>query len=477
MTADWPQILNDIRPFAYWAAILVIGLGLVQNAIYALQLVAAYTILRRRAPVAGNVSAWWRYSEGTVPVTLLVPAYNEEVTIVESTRSMLALHYPNFEVIVINDGSNDGTLKAVIDAFGLKKVHRAFEESIETEPIRGVYSSPRYPKLVVVDKVNGGGKADALNAGINVSRCPLFCAVDADSLLESDSLLRVVQAYADDPERVVAIGGTIRLANGCAVRAGRITKINLPTNLLAMFQTVEYLRAFLMGRLGWSKVNALMLISGAFGIFRRDIAIEVGGYSTDMVGEDLEIIIKFHRHMREQKRDYEIHFVPDPVCWTIVPEDLRSLGIQRRRWQRGALEAFFKHARMTCNPRYGRAGVLGFGNILIADVLAPPVEVLGYFLMPLFWLTGLLSWELFAAYLAVTFAFGVFISVGSLILEEMELKRFPRSSDLVLLTAAAVLENFGYRQINNLWRVGGWWQFLRKAEGWGEMTRKGFGPT
>lgn len=477
MTADWPQILSGVQPFAYWVAIPVIGLGLLQNAIYMLQLVAAYAVLRRRTPVAGNVSAWWRYSESTVPVTILVPAYNEEATIVESARSMLALHYPNFEVIVINDGSTDGTLQAVIDAFELKKVHRAFEESIETEPIRGVYSSPRYPKLLVIDKVNGGGKADALNAGINVSRCPLFCAVDADSLLESDSLLRVVQAYADNPDRVIAIGGAIRLANGCAVSAGRITKISLPTNLLAMFQTVEYLRAFLMGRVGWSKINALMLVSGAFGIFRRDIAIEVGGYSTGMVGEDLEIIIKFHRHMREQKRDYEIHFVPDPVCWTIVPEDLRSLGLQRMRWQRGALEAFFKHARMTCNPRYGRAGVLGFGNILIADVLAPPIEVLGYCLMPLFWLSGLLSWELFSAYLAVTFAFGVFISVGSLVLEEMELKRFPRSGDLVLLTAAAVLENFGYRQINNLWRVGGWWQFLRKAEGWGEMTRKGFGSS
>ena len=239
-------------------------------------------------------------------------------------------------------------------------------------------------------------------------------------------------------------------------------------------QVIEYIRAFLMARLAWSHVNALMLISGAFGIIRRDVAVDVGGYSHGTVGEDLEIIVKIHRLMREAKRDYEIVYIPDPVCWTEAPESVRLLARQRMRWQRGALETFFKHAVMLVNPRYGMAGIVGFGQTLISDVVAPPAEALGYVLMPLFWWMGLMSWDMFAAYLALTFSLGVFISVGSLILEELELKRFPRAHHLAVLMVVAVLENFGYRQVNNLWRMAGWWQFLRGTGGWGEMHRKGF---
>jgi cellulose synthase/poly-beta-1,6-N-acetylglucosamine synthase-like glycosyltransferase len=217
-----------------------------------------------------------------------------------------------------------------------------------------------------------------------------------------------------------------------------------------------------------------MLISGAFGIMRRSVALEVGGYSLGTVGEDLELIVKIHRYMRDRNQEYEIRFIPDPVCWTEAPESLNILSRQRRRWQRGALETFFKHKDMLFNPRYGIAGMLGFPHILLVDVLAPPIEAIGYFLMPIFWATGALSWEFFAAYLALTFAFGVFISVGTLVLEEMELKRFPTPSDLMILTLAAVAENFGYRQINNLWRIRGWWEYLRGSQSWGEMTRKGF---
>jgi cellulose synthase/poly-beta-1,6-N-acetylglucosamine synthase-like glycosyltransferase len=326
---------------------------------------------------------------------------------------------------------------------------------------------------LVIDKENGG-KADALNAGINVARSPLFCAVDADSLLEADALLRATQPFVDDPERVVAVGGTIRLANGCQVRNGRILSIGVPRNIVALFQVVEYIRAFLMARLAWSQLNALMLISGAFGIMRRSVALEVGGYSLGTVGEDLELIVKIHRYMRDRNQEYEIRFIPDPVCWTEAPESMNVLSRQRRRWQRGALETFFKHKDMLLNPRYGIAGMLGFPHILLVDVLAPPIEAIGYLLMPIFWATGAISWEFFAAYLALTFAFGVFISVGTLVLEEMELKRFPTPSDLMILTLAAVAENFGYRQINNLWRIRGWWEYLRGSQSWGEMTRKGF---
>lgn len=465
----WPWLADA----ALVLGIVIFGNGLVQNLVYAFQLVLAYRALHRRGIPPDTLTAWWRLNEQTIPISLLVPAFGEEATIVESVRSMLALHYPEFEVIVINDGSRDRTLDVLIEAYELEPVSRAFQASVPHQPITAIYGSERHPRLTVVDKANGG-KADALNAGINLARTPLFCVVDADSLLEADALLRAVQPFLLEPDEVVAVGGTIRLANGCQIRRGRVVSIGLPRNPLALFQIVEYLRAFLMARLAWSEIDALMLISGAFGIFRRNVAIAVGGFSLGTVGEDMEIIVKIHRHLRERRMPYGIRFVPDPVCWTEAPETLSMLKRQRTRWQRGALETFFKHRRMLGNPRYGMAGMVGYVNFFSADVLGPVLDVVGYVLMPLFWWLGVLSWSFFLAYLSMTFVFGVFISVFSLALEEMELRRFTRPVDLVILTAIAVLENFGYRQINNLWRIQGWWQFLRGKREWGRMQRKGF---
>lgn len=202
--------------------------------------------------------------------------------------------------------------------------------------------------------------------------------------------------------------------------------------------------------------------------------VEVGGYSHGTVGEDFELVMKLHRHLRAKGEDYVVKFIPEPVCWTEAPESWTVLGRQRSRWQRGALETFFKHSDMIGRPRYGRIGTLGMGHVFIVDVLGPPVEVMGYILVPLLWTLGLLSVDYLLAYLALTFVFGVFISVGALILEEIELQRVPRLVDLALLTLVAVVENFGYRQVSNFWRVRGLWQYLRGQQGWGTMTRVGF---
>jgi cellulose synthase/poly-beta-1,6-N-acetylglucosamine synthase-like glycosyltransferase len=455
---------------------LVIACGLLQVAIYLLQLILAGHSLLRRPPLGRFNLLWRRYSELAPPISLLVPAYNEEMTIVESLKALLSMEYPSFEVIVINDGSKDNTLRVVIEAFGLQPTTRLYDASVPHKTIRGLYASPRYPRLLVADKENGG-KADAQNAGIDLCRAPLFCVIDGDSLLEPDALLRAVRPFIDDPARTVAVGGTIRIANGCRIASGRVAEIRLPRNFLALMQIVEYLRAFLMARLAWSRIDTLMLISGAFGIFRRAEAAEVGGFSLGTVGEDLDMIIKLHRHLRDCGRDYRIAFVPEPVCWTEAPQNFADLGRQRARWQRGALEAFFKYRGMLFRPRYGRVGTLGLGHILLVDVVGPPVEAVGYILLPIMWWLGLVNSDLMLAFLALTFTYGVFISVGSLILEELELRRFPRAGHLIVLTLAAVLENFGYRQINSLWRLRGWWQFLRREQGWGQMTRAGFSRT
>ena len=365
-------------------------------------------------------------------------------------------------------------MAALIEGFQLHPVERVYQSLAPHKPIRRLYGSELYPNLLVIDKENGG-KADALNAGMVVARSPLVCAVDADSLLESDSLLRCVEPFIEDPERTVAVGGSIRIVNGCTVRAGQVVTVDVPRNLVALFQTVEYLRAFLMGRLAWSEMQALTLISGAFGIFRRDIALAVGGYSTDTVGEDAEIIVKIHRLMRERKRDYRVLFALAPVCWTEAPESLKILRRQRVRWQRGALETFFRHRRMLFNPRYGRIGLLGFGHMLISDVLGPVFEDFGYVLMPLFWYFDMIDTGYLMAFTALVFVFGIFLSVSALVLEELKLARFPSARSLLILAGVAVLENFGYRQLNNLWRIEGWWRYLSGTKGsWGTMTRVGF---
>ena len=379
--------LSWVSLVAQIAAWFIIATGLLQILFYLVQLAYAGWALHKRPPADSAARLWERYGDLAPPIAVIAPAYNEELTIIESTKALLALHYPDFEVIVVNDGSKDRTLDILIEAFGVAPVSRYHDLAVQNQPIRGLYANPEIPRLIVVDKENGG-KADAMNAGINVARAPLVCVIDADTLLEADALLRVVRPFIEEPIKTVAVGGTIHIANGCRVEGGRVIEARLPRNFLALIQTVEYLRAFLMARLGLSQMRALMIISGAFGLFKRSTAIEVGGFSQNTVGEDMELVVKLHRHMRDQKRDYRITYIPDPVSWTEAPESLKMLGNQRARWQRGSLETFMKHSDMFLKPRYGRIGFVGFGQVFIVDMLGPLVEMIGYFLIPLLWALG-----------------------------------------------------------------------------------------
>lgn len=407
------------------------------------------------------------------PISIIAPAFNEELGILESVRSLLTLEYPLYEVVVVNDGSTDATLEKLVEAFALKKTNRVFRKSIETAPIRGIYVSPTEPKLVVVDKVNGR-KADAMNAGLNIARYPLFCAIDADSILDRDALLKVVRPFHEDPERTVGVGGVIRLSNGCVVRSGQVFKVGMPRNALARFQILEYLRAFLGGRMGMSLMNCLLIISGAFGLFRKDIALKIGGYRRSSIGEDMDLVVRLRRYLHEQKIPYRISFIPDPICWTEAPEKFKVLARQRNRWHRGLIDVLSRNLKMVLNPRYGMTGMVAMPFYLIFEMLGPLIELIGYGMFIYFVATGQVDYPFAVKFLLLAIVYGMLLSLTAILLEEYSLQRYPRMSDIVIIAAFGILENLVYRQWLALVRVKAFWDIVRGNNEWGAMEKKGF---
>ncbi len=457
-------------------AFVILVYFLVLNTLYLIFAVVAYFRLRqhRRRWTARDLEAVMR-SSATPGISIVAPAFNEEATLAESVRSLLLLNYPQFEVIVVSDGSTDGTISVGERVFGLVRAPMSHDNPIPTQPVRSVYRSLSNPDLVMIDKENGG-KADAMNAGLNAARYPIVCVIDADSLLEPHSLSRAVLPFIEDPD-TIASGGIIRIANGCRVEGGRVVEVGLPKSHLAMFQTVEYLRAFLAGRVAQSAANALLIISGAFGLFRRDAVIEVGGFRADTIGEDMELVTRLHRVYREGKRRFRIVFQPEPTCWTEAPETLRTLGGQRNRWQRGTLQVLGYHRRMLFNPRYGVVGMLAMPYFLIFEAVGPIIEFGGYVMLLLAIPFGLLDWRFAELFFLAAVVYGSLLSVAAVALEELSFRRYPKATDLVRLAAYGVLENFGYRQLATWWRVVGVFDYLRGKQGWGTMKRKGFTAT
>jgi cellulose synthase/poly-beta-1,6-N-acetylglucosamine synthase-like glycosyltransferase len=404
---------------------------------------------------------------------MICPAHNEEKTIVDTVRSLQMLNYPEFEIIVVNDGSRDQTLERLLEAYDLRRVDRVYKRSLPTKSVRALYASPMVPNLIVVDKENGG-KADALNCGINLSRYPLFSSMDADSVIEDDALLKAVKPFMEWPEETVAVGGIVRCANGCTVHEGRVTHIALPRQLLPVFQVVEYLRAFLSGRLGWSALRGLLLISGAFGVYRKSAVVDVGGYDSSTDTEDLELVMALHAVYRERKKPYRIVFVPDPVCWTEVPGNWKMLRRQRNRWHRGMLQSLSRYRRMMFNPRYGLMGLVVLPYFLIFETMGPFIETLGYISVPLAWALGLLNTTFFLLFFVLAVAFGVFLSVAAILLEEISYRRYPSWSDLWKLLFCGVAENFGFRQVLAVFKIQAFWEYLRGLRRWGKLERVGF---
>jgi cellulose synthase/poly-beta-1,6-N-acetylglucosamine synthase-like glycosyltransferase len=409
----------------------------------------------------------------TPGVSVLVPAFNEQAVIVESVRSLLALRYPSHEVVVVNDGSDDETLSVLREAFELVPVRKVLRDAIPTEVIRGTYVSRNHPNLLVVDKENGG-RSDALNVGINAARHPYVCVIDADSLLEQDALLKVAKPILDDPDLLAATGGTIRIANGCTIDHGRVVEVRLPKSRFATVQVLEYFRAFLVARVGWSRLNALGIISGAFGLFHRSLLETVGGYWTETVGEDFELTLRLHRYLRERGEPYRIAFISDPVCWTEVPTEFSTLGRQRRRWQRGLWEALRRHARLIGRPRYGVLGLVAMPYFVLFEFLSPMFALLGLVVTVLWWLVGGLSTVYFLAFLAVSIGLGLLLTTAALALEEFSYQRYRKRREVARLLGYAVLENIGFRQLHDVWRALGYVDIARGKREWGAQQRRGF---
>lgn len=466
-------MLDVVRFILRWSEYGVGAYFVLLNTFYAALLASAAFSLRRH-----KLRTWHQShirllgSELAPRLSMIAPAFNEGSTIAESARALLTLRYPSLEVVIVNDGSSDATLETLEREFGLTRVHPDYEHLIEHEAIRGVYRSQRVSQLVVVDKENGG-KADALNAGLNVASGELVCAVDADTVIEPDALVRLVQPYIERDD-VLACGGTIRIANGSLVRSGRVVERHTPRRFLPGVQTVEYVRAFLFGRLGWNSFGGNLIISGAFGLFRRRSVAEAGGYLHESVGEDMELVVRLRRRARESGGPDMVVFVPDPVAWTEAPESARVLGRQRDRWHRGLADTLWRHRRLLLNPRYGPLGMVSYPYFLFIELLAPLVEVFGVLALPAALALHAVNWQFALLLFLVAYCYGLWLTSCSLLLEELTGVPYARFTDRLRLAQWTFLETFGYRQLTVIWRLRGLWRYLRRRSDWGAMARTGF---
>lgn len=453
--------------------VAVLGYFVITNAFQTVLLVSAGLELRSHARHAWHEDLTQVLaSPGAPTITVVAPAYNEAATIGESVRSLLTLHYSRLQVVVVNDGSSDGTLAALVQRFDLIEVPTVFRRSVPSAPVRALYQSRTTPNLLVVDKENGG-KADALNAGLNLAGGELVCAVDADTLIEPDALLRVVRPFLGRDD-VVAAGGTIRVVNGSLVRAGRVVQARVPRRFLPGVQAVEYLRAFLFGRLGWNRLGGNLIVSGAFGLFLREDLIAAGGYLKDTVGEDMELVVRLRRHGIETGGRSAVVFVPDPVAWTEAPDSLRALGRQRERWHRGLADVLWRHRRLAGNPRYGAVGMLVFPYFVLIELLAPLVELVGASAVLLATGLGVVDVSFALLFLLVGYGWGLPLSLFAVVMDEVVGWRYQTWRDRGLLVLWALLENLGYRQCTAYWRLRGLVKYVRGSQEWGAMTRTGF---
>lgn len=413
-------------------------------------------------------------------ITVIAPAYNESLTIVENIKALLALYYPSFEIIVVNDGSKDNTLQKAVEAFNLELVPYVIDYQIPSNEIVGIYKSQKkaFNNLTVINKVNGG-KADALNAGINLAKGDYFISIDVDSIIDPYALQKLIKPFLEETDhKVIATGGVVRIANSCKIEDGQLIEINVPENFLARCQVIEYNRAFLMGRLAWSRLDGLLLISGALGIFDKEVAIASGGYFTKTVGEDMELVVRMRKHMAEKKIKYKVAYVSDPLCWTEAPTSLKVLGSQRNRWTRGTIDTIFLHRNIFFNRKYGFMGMVSHPFWVFFEWLAPFVEVIGI----LYFITNAIitrpNWPFIILLLSFVYFFSITFSTYAILFDHLAYHRYKKVSMIIKLLLTAWIEPIVFHPFVVYWAMrGNYDYFIRKKKSWGSMPRVGFAKT
>ena len=406
-------------------------------------------------------------------ISIVVPARNEELTIVESLHALLAIEYEPTEIVVVNDGSTDGTLARLQATFGLLAAPLAYVQPLTSAPVRGIYRSAVEPRLVVVDKESGGSKADASNAGINAASGKLVMVMDADTVLAPEALSRAVLPFLEDA-RTIAVGANVAIVNGCRIEDGRLAEVSLPRSWLARLQIVEYMRAFVLFRVACARWNGLLILSGAFGLFRRDAVIAVGGFDRTAIGEDMDLTVRLQRHFRRRGEPFRVAFDPAPLCATQAPEDWESLRAQRLRWRRGLMQVFWRHRGMIGNPRYGVAGLVTLPYTLVFEGIAPVLEFASYVLTTIAFAAGLVDWKTYWMVILIWTLLGTAVTMLAILLHDVATRRYMGKKELGTLVTVGLIENYGYRQLNTWWGTLGTWQALTGTGGWGTMKRRQF---
>ena len=377
------------------------------------------------------------------------------------------LDYPEYEIIIINDGSKDRTAELVIENFNLKQVIRPVRKLVKSKELIDIYENDKGTKIVLSNKENGG-KSDALNLGINVSRFPLFVCVDADSLLQFDSLKKIVEPFLENDE-TIAVGGNIKVANNVILDNGRVIEVKVPKKWIVLFQTIEYLRVFLNSRVAFNRINANLIVSGAFGIYSKQAVVNVGGYSPDIIGEDMEIVVKMHTFYRKNKIPYEIAYVTDAVCWTQVPETYSVLRKQRRRWHIGMGQSLKHHKFINMNFKYGAVGMIAYPYFLLFEYITPLLEILGIVTITVSYLLNIINLQFFLLYLLVYMGYNMMVSIIAVLLDKYLFDNYIPTKLIFKLLFFCLLESFGYRQLCSVFRLGAFNPF-RKHQ-WGDMVR------
>jgi cellulose synthase/poly-beta-1,6-N-acetylglucosamine synthase-like glycosyltransferase len=464
----------DAILYAYQYVIFFYAFSLV--VIYTtLAILAFYKLTQLVAKRSSDTEKIFKESPFIPGISIIAPAFNEEITIINNVISMMTVNYPIFEVVIVNDGSKDDTLQLLIDNFEMVETTYAYVEKIKTKPFKRIFKStnPEYKQLIVVDKENGGTKADASNAGVNVAKYPYFICTDVDCVLDREALTKMILPVISSKTRVIAVGATMRMVNSCKVINGVMVETKLPTRIFPLYQEIEYLRSYYIGKLGFSTINAVHNVSGGLGLFDKEIAIGAGGYDPLSHAEDMDMTTRMIAYMINYQKPYKIEQVPDTCCWTEGPPTFRVLNRQRTRWARGLFQIFSIHRKYLFNRKYKKMGLISFPYIFIFEFLAPVIELIGYFATIYLIVVGGINWDTAFLMLFFAYIFGVSLSLTTLLYERLLERRF-KASEYFRLILFCLIEPVIYHPLIVFFSIRGYIDFLtRKDFEWGTMTREG----